>query len=91
MVEEYCCNVDILPTILNLWGLDYDSRMLAGTDVFSDGAHVAVLIDKSWVTDKVRFSAGKGKTEYLADPSEIPEDYVESVNRLVATRFSDST
>ena len=90
VVEEYCCNVDILPTILNLWGLDYDSRMLAGTDVFSDGAHVAVLIDKSWVTDKVRFSAGKGKTEYLADPSEIPEDYVESVNRLVATRFSIS-
>lgn len=33
-VEEYCCNVDILPTLLNLWGLDYDSRMLAGTDIF---------------------------------------------------------
>lgn len=89
-VENYCCNVDILPTILNLWGLEYDSRMLAGTDVFSDGTHVSVLIDKSWLTDKVWFNANTGKTEYLVDEAEIPEGYVESMNRLVATRFSIS-
>ena len=90
VVEDYCCNVDILPTILNLWGLDYDSRMLAGTDVFSDGTHVAVLIDKSWLTDKVWFETGTGKIRYLAEESEIPEGYVDGMNRLVATRFSVS-
>lgn len=90
VVEDYCCNVDILPTILNLWGLDYDSRMLAGTDVFSDGAHVAVLMDKSWLTDKVWFQAGSGKITYLVEESELPEGYVDGINRLVATRFSIS-
>lgn len=90
VVEDYCCNVDILPTILNLWGLDYDSRMLAGTDVFSDGTHVAVLMDKSWLTDKVWFQAGSGKITYLVEESELPEGYVDGINRLVATRFSIS-
>lgn len=90
VVEDYCCNVDILPTILNLWGLQYDSRMLAGTDVFSDGTHVAVLIDKSWLTDKVWFQAGSGKIRYLVEESELPEGYVEEMNRLIATRFSIS-
>ena len=87
-VEEYCCNVDILPTILNLWGFDYDSRMLSGTDVFSDGQHMAVLVDRSFVTDKVRFDANKAKADYLVEESEIPENYVEQMNQLVATRFS---
>ena len=90
VVEDYCCNVDILPTILNLWGLSYDSRMLAGTDVFSDGTHAAVLIDKSWLTDKVWFNANTGEIRYLADEAAVPEGYVENMNRLVATRFSIS-
>ena len=90
VVEEYCCNVDVLPTILNLWGLDYDSRMLAGTDVFSDGIHMAVLSDKSWLTDKVWFHTGSGKTKYLVEESELPEGYMDGINRMIATRFSIS-
>lgn len=91
VVDEYCCNVDILPTILNLWGFEYDSRMLAGTDVFSDGTHVAVLIDKSWLTDKVWFNANTGEIRYLVDESEIPEGYIENMNKRIATRFSISS
>jgi len=91
MVDEYCCNVDILPTILNLWGFDYDSRMLAGTDVFSDGTHAAVLIDKTFLTDKVWFDANTGEVRYLVEESEIPEGYVENMHRLINTRFSISS
>ena len=89
-VEEYCCNVDILPTILNLWGLEYDSRLLAGTDVFSDGTHAAVLIDKSFLTDKVWFNANTGEIRYQAEQSSVSEDYLESINHLIATRFTIS-
>ena len=90
VVDEYCCNVDVLPTILNLWGLTYDSRMLAGTDVFSDGTHAAVLIDKSWLTDKVWFNANTGEIRYQVEESQVSADYIESMNRLIATRFSIS-
>ena len=91
IVEEYCCNVDILPTILNLWGFDFDSRMLAGTDVFSDGEHMAVLVDKSWLTDKVWFHADTGEIRYLVPEEDLPENYIDNRNRLIATRFSVSS
>ena len=79
VVDEYCCNVDVLPTILNLWGLEYDSRLLAG-----------VLVDKSFLTDKVWFNASTGEIRYQVPESEIPEGYVENMNQLIATRFSIS-
>lgn len=90
VVDEYCCNVDVLPTILNLWGFEYDSRLLAGTDVFSDGTHAAVLVDKSFLTDKVWFNASTGEIRYQVPESEIAEGYVENMNQLIATRFSIS-
>ena len=90
VVEEYCCNVDILPTILNLWGFDFDSRMLAGTDVFSDGDHMAVLVDKSWLTDKVWFHTDTGEIRYLVPEKSLPENYIDNMNRRIATRFSIS-
>lgn len=90
VVDEYCCNVDVLPTILNLWGFEYDSRLLAGTDVFSDGTHAAVLVDKSFLTDKVWFNASTGEIRYQVPESEIQEGYVENMNQLIATRFSIS-
>ena len=88
VVDEYCCNVDILPTILNLWGFNYDSRLLAGTDVFSDGEHMAVLIDKSVFTDKVWIDGSSGQIKYLVAKDTLPENYVENLMRQVETKFT---
>ena len=90
IVDEYCCNVDILPTILNLWGFSYDSRMLAGTDVFSDGTHVAILNDMSFFNDKVWVNASNGEVRYLVDQSTLPANYVENMTKLVQTKMSFS-
>jgi hypothetical protein len=89
-VDEYCSNVDILPTILNLWGFEYDSRLLAGTDVFSNGPHVAVLADRSFFTEKVWFNSGTGEVKYLVDESEVPENYVDNMIRYIKTKFTVS-
>lgn len=91
IVDEYCCNVDILPTILNLWGFDFDSRMLAGTDVFSDGDHVAVLIDKSFYTDKVWLNASSGEIRYLVPEEQLPAGYVDNMIQQIKTKFTIST
>ena len=90
VVEEYCSTADVLPTILNLWGFPYDSRMYAGTDVFSDGVHAAVLIDHSFLTDKVWFNSNTGEVRYLVPEEEVPENYIESMNQLIASRFEFS-
>lgn len=90
VVDEYCCNVDVLPTILNLWGFDFDSRMLPGTDVFSDGEHMAVLIDKSFFNDKVWFNTNTGEIRYLVDESTLPEGYIDGIIQTIQTKFSIS-
>lgn len=89
-VDEYCCNIDILPTILNLWGFDYDSRLLAGTDVFSDSTHVAILADKSFLTDSMRFNSGTNEAIWQVEESDASQAYLESMIGLVQNRYTVS-
>lgn len=90
VVDEYCCNIDILPTILNLWGFEYDSRLLAGTDILSDSQHIAIRIDKSFYTDKVWFNTNTGEVRYLVDENTLPANYLENLIRSVETKFAIS-
>lgn len=90
-VDEYCCNVDVLPTILNLWGFDYDSRLLAGTDVFSGGTHIAILADQSFLTDKVWFDANTNTPTWLVEESSVSPNYLDNMIRLVKNRMTIST
>jgi phosphoglycerol transferase MdoB-like AlkP superfamily enzyme len=36
VIDEPCSSLDILPTLSNLFGLEYDSRLLMGQDILSD-------------------------------------------------------
>ena len=69
-----CCNVDILPTVLNLLGIEYDSRMLSGTDVFSDSPHVAMLYNKNIITDSFKYNASSGKVTPIDTDEEVDMD-----------------
>ena len=87
VVDEYCSTADILPTLLNLFGVDYDSRLLAGTDVLSSGVHVAVLSDKSFLTKTFRYDAGT-ETVIPADENiTVSDELVEAYRLYVDSRF----
>ena len=34
-VDKYCSSLDVMPTLSNLFGLDYDSRLIMGSDILS--------------------------------------------------------
>ena len=89
-VDDYMCNIDILPTILNLWGFSYDSRLLAGTDIFSDSQHIAVLRDQSFLTDEVWFNASTGEAIWQVDESTVDPGYLDSMIQLVKNQFTFS-
>lgn len=91
VVDTPCCTVDILPTLLNLFGLQYDSRLLIGQDVLDPNAlHIAALYNGSFITDRVKFNSANGKVTYLVDESLVPEGYVEAINQIVQNRFTIS-
>ena len=91
VVDEYCSTADILPTLLNLFGVDYDSRLLAGTDALSNGVHVAVLSDKSFLTKSFRYDAGT-ETVIPADESiVISDEQLEAYRLYVDNKFQMSS
>lgn len=93
-VDTPCCNVDILPTVLNLFGMEYDSRLLPGTDIFSNNDHYAMLYNKSFVTDKVKYNATNGKAEWQGEADLMSESekqaYIDYYSSLTNNRYTVS-
>ena len=87
VVDEYCSTADILPTLLNLFGVDYDSRLLAGTDVLSSGIHVAVLSDKSFLTKTFRYDAGTETVIPADENTTVSNELAEAYRLYVDSRF----
>lgn len=89
--DTYCSNVDILPTILNLFGIRFDSRLFMGRDVFAGGIHKAVLYNMSFVTDMVRYNSKTGETVWtdkaMGYTEEIRENYLESMIELIKSEY----
>ena len=56
-IDEPASSLDILPTLLNLMGLPYDSRLLMGRDLFSDAPPLVFFYDRSFITNKGRYNA----------------------------------
>lgn len=68
-------SLDIVPTLSNLFGVEYDSRLLVGRDVFSDEPAVAVWKDGSWVSERGRYDADE-KMYYPITPMSDDDAYV---------------
>lgn len=93
VVEKPCCQVDILPTVSNLLGLEYDSRMLAGSDILSDSEGLVVFTSRCWKTDRGfynRFTGEFTPAEGVAMTAEEQENYVSAMKKLVGYKL-DST
>ncbi len=87
VVDEYCSTADILPTLLNLFGVDYDSRLLAGTDVLSSGLHAAVLSNKSFLTKTFRYDAGTETVIPADENTTVSDELAEAYRLYVDSRF----
>ena len=88
VVDDICSTIDILPTLLNLFGFEYDSRLVVGRDILSDCDKIAILSNQSFITDRYRFNAQKNKIILTSatdvDKKEIEEskNYVINVLRI---------
>lgn len=89
VVDTPTYSLDIVPTLSNLFGIAYDSRLLVGRDALSDTEPLVIFADYSWITDKGRYLAAKG----TFTPNEgvvIPDGYVEQIKAMVKNKFAFS-
>ena len=88
-VDKPCASLDIIPTVSNLFGLDFDSRLLMGTDILSDAPPLVTFSNRSWITDRARKNTVSG-TVTFTDGTTEDQDYVRKINRLVSEKFKFS-
>lgn len=89
-VNKVVSGIDILPTVLNLFGMNYDSRLLMGKDIFSETEGLAILSDRSWVSDKGKYNSVS--KEFISNTNEeVSKEYIEKINTEVYQKFSMSS
>lgn len=84
-VTKYSSSLDILPTILNLFNVEYDSRLLMGRDILSNSEGLIIFNDRSWITSYGKYdSVTETFTPYKDN---IVSDYVDKINKIVYDKF----
>lgn len=94
VIDEPCSMTDILPTLANLFGLDYDSRFMMGSDILAPEENIAIINTLhgaggswNWRTREGIYYSKKGVFE--KDPNSTLADdeidaYVARINSKVA-------
>lgn len=81
-VDKICSNMDIVPTLSNLFGLEYDSRLLMGHDIFSDTPPFVVLKSANVITDKYKYRSDTNTAVTLDGQSVSEEEAVKIRKQL---------
>ena len=88
-VDKYVSSIDVLPTVYNLFGVPYDSRLLMGRDIFAEGDGLVIYSDRSWITGKGKYDAiSETFTPFVED---VPDNYVDKINSDVYQKFTMSS
>ena len=88
-INKVSSQLDFIPTIYNLFGIDYDSRLFMGKDILSTDDGITYFTDRSWVTNKGKYYASTGQF-VVNDGEQISDDYVASMNKIVQNRINIS-
>ncbi len=91
IVDKYCSSMDIIPTVYNLFGINYDSRLLTGIDLMSDAPGLVIINTHktywNWITDygsyerkAKKFTPHEGVS--IGDSSQL-DKYIRNINTLV--------
>ena len=58
-VDKYCSSLDVMPTLSNLFNLEYDSRLIMGSDILSDEEELVIFSDYSFINSKGYYNSSE--------------------------------
>ena len=88
VVDAPTYSLDIIPTVSNLMGLPYDSRLMVGRDILSDATPLVIWPNHTWLTDKAFYDAVSGEvTVFEGHEEEVTDEYIADIRRMVDNRF----
>lgn len=89
-IDNYASIIDVLPTMLNLFGFEYDSRLITGKDILSSNDGLVIFSDCSWINKYGKYDAIKDKFE-CNGTCKVDSKYVEQINKYVKNSFVASS
>ena len=89
IISKVGSQIDVLPTLLNLFGIEYDSRLIIGKDILFDTEGLAMFSNNSWVSDRGKYFSSSG-IFIPNDGYTIDEKYITTMNKIVSTKISMS-
>ena len=91
VVDTPTSSLDILPTLSNLFGTEFDSRLMPGRDVFSDAPALVYNLNYDWKTEYGTYLSSTNTFTPVSPDLQIPEGYVEQIKTIVRNRIRYST
>ncbi len=85
VVSHPTCSLDILPTLSNLFGTQFDSRLFVGRDVFSDAPALVFNNNYDWKTEYGTYIRGQFTPAF--PDMEIPQEYVDAISATVRNKL----
>lgn len=87
VVEDYTTIIDLLPTLLNMFDLEYDPRLYLGTDIFSNThSSRAVFADGSWTNERGYYHAPNSSMKYLEGAEKYTDKELMYINQEISNR-----
>lgn len=88
VIDEPVYSLDILPTLSNLFGVEYDSRLLVGRDIFSDEEALVLWPDHSWKTAMGTYNSKTDTFTPAEGAPQVDENYRKRIDSLVANKIN---
>lgn len=86
-VDKYCSSLDIMPTLANLFDLEYDSRLIAGRDILSDAPGLVIFSNYSFLSDRGSYRFLQEQFTPWGEGQADDEAYVAQTVQDVRDRF----
>ena len=89
IVDKPCSSIDILPTLLNLFGLEYDSRLIIGRDILSTAPGLVPTNRRCFVSELGKYYSDTD-TFIPNEGVEVSDDYVSQTYQEMQRMFTYS-
>lgn len=85
--SDYTTYINLLPTLANLFNLDYDPRLYMGSDLLADTYEsITVFADGSWKNEYAFYDVSRSQIKYYTDKTYTVDELIE-INTKVSNKI----
>lgn len=82
VIDSVCSTLDQLPTVANLFNLNYDPRLYIGNDIFNDNCRV-VMPSGDWINNKGAYIYSSGEFVPFNENDTMSDEEIEAITTEV--------